>query len=317
MSDVDWTTTYLPYTGAYDVEQALLVIRAHAVSGGEVTDPEGRSHLRLVRYEDRAVAVRVRWVSGAVAASGEHPSGQIRGDEHGEHHDQIEVSVSDRAAAATTVTKVRHWLDLDADLDTINSSLSRDPVLRDLVQKRPGLRVMRYPEPFEAAVLTVIGQQISLAAGRTFAGRLLAAYGTPTPYGLVAFPTAEELAAVAPEDLQRTVGLTGARASTLHTLAVAVAEGLEIDPDGDHAQIRKDLLALRGIGPWTADYVAVRVLGDPDAFPPGDLVLRRALGGVDTTHAAGRAERWRPYRAYALFHLWSEGLEAGPAKRSR
>ena len=217
----------------------------------------------------------------------------------------------------STVRKVRHWLDLDVDLETVNASLSRDPVLEALVRKRPGLRVMRYPEPFEAAVLTVIGQQISLAAGRTFAGRLLAAYGTPTPYGLTAFPTAEELAAVAPEDLQRSVGLTGARSATVHTLASAVAEGLEIDPDGDHAQIRKDLLALRGIGPWTADYLGVRVLGDPDAFPPGDLVLRRALGGIPTTEAASRAEAWRPYRAYALFHLWSEGLEAGPTQRSR
>jgi 3-methyladenine DNA glycosylase/8-oxoguanine DNA glycosylase len=83
------------------------------------------------------------------------------------------------------------------------------------------------------------------------------------------------------------------------------ASGLRIHPDADHAEIRHRLLQLRGIGPWTVEYLAVRVLGDRDAFPAGDLVLRRALGGVASTEAAKLSQRWQPYRAYALFHLWS------------
>ncbi len=278
----------LAFLGQYQVAAALAAIGAHAVPGGELTDAAGLTHTRLVRCGDEPVAIRI-----------------------GFRPDRIRLEVSAAAALPEATRLVRRWLDLDTDLTQVEAALWADPLLKPLVRARPGLRVVGYPDPFEAAVLTVVGQQISLPAGRTFAGRLLSAYGTPGPGGMLAFPTADRLAAVNPLDLQRAVGLTGARSQTVHSLAAACADGLVLDPDGDHAEIRHRLLGLRGIGPWTVDYLAVRVLGDRDAFPAGDLVLRRALGGVSTAAAARVALRWRPYRAYALFHLWSSAMAAG------
>jgi DNA-3-methyladenine glycosylase II/AraC family transcriptional regulator of adaptative response / DNA-3-methyladenine glycosylase II len=153
--------------------------------------------------------------------------------------------------------------------------------------------------------MAVLGQQVSLAAARTFGARLVAAYGAPGPGDLTSFPIPEALATVPVEELRATVGLTGARAATLHGLAAAAASGLPLAAGTDPALFRASLLALPGIGPWTADYLAVRVLGDRDAFTASDLVLRRALGGVSVAAADAASQAWRPYRAYALFHLWT------------
>ncbi len=157
----------------------------------------------------------------------------------------------------------------------------------------------------ETALLTVLGQQVSLAAARTFAGRLVAAYGSPsTPCG----PSRPDvLAAAGPDAIRAVTGVTGARARTLHVLAQTLADGLDLDNVAavDPVTAHAELLALPGIGPWTADYVALRVLGDDDAFLPSDLVLRRALGRTTAREALARAETWRPWRGYALLHLWT------------
>jgi 3-methyladenine DNA glycosylase/8-oxoguanine DNA glycosylase len=210
-------------------------------------------------------------------------------------------------------------LDLDTDLAPVNASLRRDPVLAPLVSARPGLRIVGYLTHFEAAATTVLGQQVSLAAARTFAGRLVAAFGADGPGGLRLFPEPGTIAALDPEELRAAVGVTRARARTVHSVAAALAAASAPVPapvpagrppghgigDGGFPLSRAELLALPGIGPWTADYLAVRAAGDRDAFAPGDLVLRRALGGITAREAAARAERWRPYRAHALFHLWT------------
>ncbi|MEA5456348.1 hypothetical protein SPF06_16560 [Sinomonas sp. JGH33] len=156
---------------------------------------------------------------------------------------------------------------------------------------------------FQTAVTTVLGQQVSLAAGRTFSGRLVAAYGTEGPGGLRCFPGPAALADAHPEELRATVGLTSARARTVSALASLWA-GSAGTPS------REELLTVAGIGRWTVDYLAVRY-GDRDAFTPGDLVLRRALGGVSAREAEKRSEAWRPYRAYALMHLWTEAAYTG------
>ncbi|NAZ74156.1 3-methyladenine DNA glycosylase 2 [Kineococcus sp. T13] len=205
--------------------------------------------------------------------------------------------------------RVRRWLDLDGPHAAAEAALGADPRLGDLVAARPGLRVPRTVVGAETAVCTVLGQQVSLAAARTFAGRLVAAWGAPVAAGLAAFPLPAALAAAGPDAIRAATGVTGARARTVHALAAALADGLDLDAAaGDPraaAAAHAALLALPGIGPWTADYVALRVFGDSDAFLAGDLVLRRALGGVGAKEALALAERWRPWRGYALLHLWT------------
>ncbi|MBM6398881.1 DNA-3-methyladenine glycosylase family protein [Phycicoccus sonneratiae] len=202
------------------------------------------------------------------------------------------------APDAAGLQVLRRWLGLDHDPTPGVAALADDPVLGPLVRARPHVRVPGTPDPFEAAVNVVLGQHVSLAAGRVFAGRLAAAHPV----------TPEALAALDPEVLRADVGVTGARARTLVALARAVLDGLELTPQPDPdagAATRAALLALPGVGPWTADLVMMRCLRDPDVFLPGDLVLRKALGGVTAREAARRAEAWAPHRSLAVAHLWT------------
>lgn len=175
-----------------------------------------------------------------------------------------------------------------------------------LVAKRPRLRPVGSPDPFEAAATTVLGQQVSLAAGRTFAGRLVSGWAGPPIAGLHLFPTPGVVAGIPEDELQAGVGLTHARTRTLLAVAEAFAHVATPADPGAFPLTREELLAIPGIGPWSADNLDVRARLEPDAFTAGDLVLRRALGGVTTREAARRAEAWRPYRSHALFHLWNE-----------
>ncbi|WP_432521947.1 DNA-3-methyladenine glycosylase 2 [Kineococcus sp. SYSU DK006] len=217
--------------------------------------------------------------------------------------------------------RVRRWLDLDGPHEAAEAALAADPRLAGLVAARPGLRVPRAVAGAETAVCTVLGQQVSLAAARTFAGRLIAAWGAPVGAGLAAFPTPAALAAAGPDAIRAASGVTGARARTVHALAAALADGLDLDAAAGDARAAAEahaaLLALPGIGPWTADYVALRVFGDSDAFLAGDLVLRRALGGVGAKEALALAERWRPWRGYALLHLWTAEVFADAPEPGR
>ena len=155
----------------------------------------------------------------------------------------------------------------------------------------------------------VVGQQVSVAAARTLLGRLVRAFGTPVAYpdahGLThAFPAAAALAAQGIDDL-RAIGLTLARAQTLQRLAEVVASGaLLLDPGGDVDRTRAALETIPGIGPWTSGYIAMRALGWPDAFPDNDLVVMRAMGEKRAARAIARSEAWRPWRAYAVMHMW-------------
>jgi len=207
------------------------------------------------------------------------------------------------------LARCRRLLDLDADTSLIDAALGRDPLLAPLVRRRPGLRVPRATDGFELAVRAVIGQQVTLAAARRMAGRLVAHYGRPLeePAGAIThlFPTPAALADVDSLELR----MPRVRANALRELARAVlAGGLDLRPGADREAARSALLGLPGIGPWTASYVCMRALGDSDAFPPGDAAVRRALArlGQDgrPSAAQGLAERWRPWRSYALMHLW-------------
>lgn len=293
------STRQLEFTGPYAAASVLAAIVAHAVPGLERADAVRGTLTRLISTSRGPVPTTISIASERV---------------------DVSVDTADAMALAEVVSVVRRWLDLDAEPARIGSALSVDPLLAPLVRARPGLRVLGSVDGFETAVTTVLGQQVSLAAARTFAGRLVAAYGTPVPDArpsnaaagagagadaLHTFPTPARLAAATPDQLQKAIGLTGARSRTVHALAEACASGLHIAPDGDHVDTRARLLALPGIGPWTVDYLALRALGDRDACPAGDLVLRRALGVATSAAVLQRAAAWSPLRAYAVFHLWT------------
>lgn len=176
--------------------------------------------------------------------------------------------------------RVRRVFDLDADPAAIHAVLKRDRMLAPLLRKRPGVRVPGAWDPFELAVRAIVGQQVSVAGARTVLGRIAAAH-TLTP---------ERLAEVTVEGMPRK------RAETIRTLARAVVQREVILGESDLTQ-------LPGIGPWTASYIAMR-LGDPDAFPAGDLILRRNAGGITERELLKRADAWRPFRAYAAMLLW-------------
>ena len=202
------------------------------------------------------------------------------------------------------VERSRRLFDLDADPAAVLDVLGDDPVVGPLVRKRPGLRVPGHVDGAEVAVRAVLGQQVSVAGARTLAGRLAAAYGDPlpSPDGTLThlFPSAGSLAAIDPASLP----MPRARAAALVGLARALDAGdVVVDRGADRDAVREALLALPGIGPWTASYVALRALGDPDAFLPTDLGVKHALSALGASAAA--ADAWRPWRSYALMHLWT------------
>jgi AraC family transcriptional regulator, regulatory protein of adaptative response / DNA-3-methyladenine glycosylase II len=208
------------------------------------------------------------------------------------------------------VARVRRMFDLDADPLAINSSLRRDSLLARLVKARPGLRVAGAWDGFELGVRAILGQQVSVAGASTLTARLAARFGHPLPFqidGLACtFPTPDEL-----EEADLAIGIPAARADAIREFARAVNSGdLVFDAGHDPETCVGLLCAIRGLGPWTAQYIAMRALSDPDAFPAGDLVLLRAMGFKTTAELQHHAERWRPWRAYAAMHLW-QGVKDG------
>ncbi|MFI4967289.1 MAG: DNA-3-methyladenine glycosylase 2 family protein [Gammaproteobacteria bacterium] len=231
--------------------------------------------------------------------------------------DALELAVHGLGAESLfgIVSRVRQMFDLTADPADVRAVLKKDPLLMPLLKRRPGLRVPGAWDGFEIAVRAVLGQQVSVAAARTFAGRIVTACGTPlaTASGGIShlFPTPTVLADA---DLSK-IGLTGARTATLKALGKAVRDGAVNLENGD--DVRQALLEVPGIGRWTAEYVAMRGLSDPDAFPAGDLVLQRMAGEdkrLTERQLLERAEQWRPWRAYAVLHLWRAASDAAPVR---
>lgn len=223
----------------------------------------------------------------------------------------VELSDSLAAALPAVAVRVRALFDLDAAPDVIDAHLSRDPLLAPLVARLPGLRVPGAFDVFEVGVRTVLGQQISVRAAATLAGRLVARWGDALPAPLAAdglthtFPTPAVLRAAGPEALA-SIGLPIARARTLAALAAAFErDDPALHPAADLAATVDALTALPGIGPWSAQYLAMRGFSHPDAFPAGDLGVSKALGGLSPARAIERAAAWSPWRAYAVLHLWN------------
>jgi len=291
-------------------------------SAGRV-DPPGEITLRLAARRPfdgaalvaflaaRAVPGIEEWTGSAYRRSLRLPHGagivELRPADDGVH---CSLRLDDPRDLATAVARCRRLLDLDADPVAVSGALLPDPLLGDLVRRSPGRRVPGAVDPAEIAVRAVLGQQVSVAGARTLAGRLAEQFGEPlrTPSGGVTrlFPTPEALLEANPADLP----LPGGRRGALLGLASALASGrLVLDVGADREETERALLDLPGIGPWTAAYIRMRALGDPDAFLPTDLGVRRALGALGgparPREIAALAERWRPWRAYAVIHLWT------------
>ena len=225
------------------------------------------------------------------------------------------LSLTDLRDLAHAISRCRRLLDLDADPVAVADLLAQDAVLAPLVRKAPGRRVPRTVDAAEFAVRVVLGQQVSTAAARTHAARLVAAHGEPAddPAGGLThlFPSPAALAAADPGSL----ALPRARRATFSALAAALAGGeIDLDVGSDWQQARARLAALPGLGPWSVETIALRGLGDPDAFLPGDLGVREAARqlGLPATPAAltRRATAWRPWRGYAVQYLWAAGDHA-------
>ncbi|MFJ7947700.1 AlkA N-terminal domain-containing protein [Streptomyces sp. NPDC096354] len=228
------------------------------------------------------------------------------------HPDHIacRLFLTDPRDLTRAISRCRWLLDLDADPVAVDDQLRADPLLAPLIDKAPGRRVPRTVDGAEFAVRAVLGQQVSTAAARTHAARLVTAHGIPVddPEGGLThlFPTPEALACLDPEQL----ALPRSRRTTLTTLVGALADGsLRLGTDSDWERARAELIALPGFGPWTVEVIAMRALGDPDSFIPTDLGIRRAAQelGLPSTPAAltARAAAWRPWRAYAVQYLWT------------
>jgi len=222
----------------------------------------------------------------------------------------VHVQLSGLSDLSLLVQRCRQVFDLDADPTAITKVLAADLALAPLVAARPGLRVPGAVNGFELAVRAILGQQVSVAGARTLAGRIVSSLGEPlaTSKGTLTylFPSPEVLAQA---DLSG-LGITQSRIVALRALAQSVAVGdLVLDHSADREQTVARLQMLPGVGPWTASYIAMRALGDPDALPVTDLGLRRALEQrglpTDPRSIIARAEAWRPWRAYATHHLWA------------
>lgn len=198
-----------------------------------------------------------------------------------------------------TPRRVRHLFDVDANSALIAAHLQRDRLLAPLVRRHRGIRLPGGWDPFEIVIRAIVGQQISVAAARSLLGALVEGCGERRN-GALAFPTPERLA-TAPLHL----GMPRRRFEAIRTAASHVAAGFALERGPTLEQTIAHLRDLPGVGPWTAHYIAMRAHGEADAFPAGDLVLRRAAGNLTEKELLRRAERWRPWRAYAAVLLWA------------
>ena len=272
----------LPAREPFDGDRLLSFLTSRAVPGVEATRD---GYMRSLRTPKGDVIVSVKAQQTALV---------------------VELTLSQLAALRPAVVALRRIFDVDADAPSIQVALSEDPRLSAMVGSRPGLRVPGAASGFEIAVRAIVGQQISFAGARTILGRIAercggVAEGPPTPGVTSRFPAAADLDGT---DLSG-LGLTTRRIASLQAVARAVASGdIELDAGSDRLLARQRLLALPGVGPWTVEYIALRALADPDAFPGTDLVLQRRVQALSLD-----TDRWRPWRAYAAMHLWTDYAE--------
>ena len=278
----------LAYRPPFDWPGLLGFLSARALTGVEsVIDGEYR---RTVRLGSRIGTIRVRDVDDSNTLL-------------------VEVSFSLTPVLPALLGRLRNLFDLAARPDLIGGHLSGDSRLRKLVRRDPGLRVPGAFEGFELAVRAILGQQISVKGATTLAGRFVDAFGekidSVEPSLTHLSPLASRVASARVEEISR-LGIVASRAQTILAVARAMDSGsLTLEAGADPQETMDTLVALPGIGPWTASYIAMRALRWPDAFPAGDLIIRKRLGDVTPREAERISQAWRPWRSYATLHLWS------------
>ena len=278
-------TMRLRYRHPYDWEAMLGYLRARAVEGVEVVARDG--YTRTVRHEGEAGTIHVTHVEEAQSLA-------------------VTIQFPRVRSLAAIVARVRQVFDLDADVKSIAGHLARDPFLAKLISARPGLRSPGAWDGFELAVRAILGQQVTVEAGRQLAGKLVVACGARFGDSLL-FPSPAEVVDADSSSL----GMPRARKSALVSMAkAALAEPGLFEPLGTVEETVARLRAIPGVGDWTAQYIALRASREPDAFPSSDVALLRGAtrsGGKRPSPAQllTRAERWRPWRAYAAQHLWA------------
>lgn len=272
----------LAFRPPYDWEALLAFLRARATPGVESVDDA--CYRRTVTVDGKHGIIEVCRAGNAAL--------------------NLEVRFPDSRALLFIVERVRRMFDLGADPNAIARQLSGDGLLRDLLREHPGIRMPGAWEGFELAVRAILGQQISVSAATTIAGRVASMCGSAAVESGTLnrlFPTPMQLANA---PLER-AGIIAARAGAIRGLARRVAEKtISFGPFVNQDEMVTVLQSVPGIGDWTASYIAMRALGEPDAFPSGDLVLRRMAGVVSPRELEARAEAWRPWRAYAVILLW-------------
>lgn len=283
----------LRYRAPYDWDSMLAFLKARAIPGVEVID--GKRYLRAVEIDEARGSIEVTHL----------PQRQSLG---------VSIRFPDVRSLPAIVARIRRLFDLGADIEMINEHLSGDPTLAQLVAQRPGLRAPGGWDGFEIAVRAVLGQQISVIAARRLAGQLAALHGNTVPKSFLihtglshTFPAAKRLATAA------SIGVAMPSART--TALKAVAEASMTDPNlfrpfGSIEETITRLRSIRGIGEWTAQYIALRAVREMDAFPATDIGLLRSVAAIDgekttAVKLLSRAESWRPWRAYAAQHLWA------------
>ena len=295
MSEVA-TVLRLEYRAPLAVDALFAFLAARAIPG--VESVAGHEYRRSVQTGSGDAILRLRPAPPAIDAGSPAPAMELV------------VESGSAGTPADLAAAARRLLDLDADPVASDTALATDEALRPLIAARPGVRLPGTFDGFATTVLAILAQGVTLASARTLAGRIAQTHGRAIDVGdpalLRTFPEADVLAEA---DLS-TVGLTGRRAGTMRAVAAAVADGrLDLGPAADAISTIETLRQIPGVGPWTTGYVALRVLGDRDAFPPNDAAVRAAFRRLglpsDPASIAARAESWRPGRGYALVHLWS------------
>ncbi len=286
-NDAGSLSLQLTYRPPYDWAAMLAFLAARAVAGVEAVRDD--AWLRTVRLGTHAGWLRVRHVPERRSLV-------------------VELSHALTPVLPPLLGRLRNLFDLAARPDVIARHLAADPLLAPSIEANPGLRVPGALDGAETGVRAILGQQVSVRSATRAADRLAAAFGeridTPFPGLDRLWPSAEVLAAAGSEAL-RECGIIGARARAIVALAEAVTSGrLELEPGMPAEDEMRRLIALPGVGPWTAGYIAMRALHWPDAFPAGDVVVRNRLGGLSPAEVERRAEQWRPWRSYAVLHLW-------------
>ena len=289
---------HLAYRPPLAWEELLAFLRKRAIAGLEVITDRTWSR-----------AIEIDGVAGVVEV----------GPSKKPHHLRARIDLPQAAGVWPTVRRLRQLFDLDADPQHIQEDLQRHPRLRKNVERTPGLRIPGCWDPFELVLRAILGQQVSVKGATTLATRLVERWGTPLPQPQPGLERTFPSAAVLSRARLASIGLTTARAQALQDVARAAHKGtLALEDVTDTEAIRAQLQAIRGVGEWTVEYIAMRALREPDAFPASDLGLRYALSenGEPAAPAAVReqAEAWRPWRGYAALYLWKELADADQAR---